>query len=258
MSRGFPGGSVAQVRSTGEGNGNPLQYSCLENSMDRGAWWATVHGAATNWAMTQRLNNSKDKQTSSSPLLKQIQFPKLTCKRKNLCDFLLQKRENQERLLLSKGGAQTVKGHRLLSQGSPTWARPGAGAQARPPRCRRTLRASQLGWSRRPGVPGHTQETSSQERMLQGRHTALSTGSDVERLLCIRHGVRHERLNKAAFCPQPVPNEPKKQAVESQLSWVSSKPPEPGSKPQSFLPKLAVLRTGKGLERAAFFRYIMS
>ena len=30
----------------GEGNGNPLQYSCLENSMDRGAWWATVHGVA--------------------------------------------------------------------------------------------------------------------------------------------------------------------------------------------------------------------
>ena len=28
----------------GEGNGNPLQYSCLENLMDRGAWWATVHG----------------------------------------------------------------------------------------------------------------------------------------------------------------------------------------------------------------------
>ena len=28
----------------GEGNGNPLQYSCLENAMDRGAWWATVHG----------------------------------------------------------------------------------------------------------------------------------------------------------------------------------------------------------------------
>ena len=32
-------------RSPGEGNGNPLQYSCLENSMDRGAWWATVHGS---------------------------------------------------------------------------------------------------------------------------------------------------------------------------------------------------------------------
>ena len=33
-------------RSPGEGNGNPLQYSCLENSMDRGAWRATVHGVA--------------------------------------------------------------------------------------------------------------------------------------------------------------------------------------------------------------------
>ena len=31
-------------RAPGEGNGNPLQYSCLRNSMDRGAWWATVHG----------------------------------------------------------------------------------------------------------------------------------------------------------------------------------------------------------------------
>ena len=33
-------------RPTGEGNGNPLQYSCLENSMDRGTRWATVHGVA--------------------------------------------------------------------------------------------------------------------------------------------------------------------------------------------------------------------
>ena len=33
-------------RSPGGGNGNSLQYSCLENPMDRGAWWATVHGVA--------------------------------------------------------------------------------------------------------------------------------------------------------------------------------------------------------------------
>ena len=33
-------------RSHGEGNGNPLQYSCQENSMDRGAWWATVYGVS--------------------------------------------------------------------------------------------------------------------------------------------------------------------------------------------------------------------
>ena len=59
---GFPGGSVVENppanvgdmgdacsipgsgRSTGERKGNPLQHSCLENSMDRGDWWATVHG----------------------------------------------------------------------------------------------------------------------------------------------------------------------------------------------------------------------
>ena len=39
-------------RSPGEGNGNPLQYSCLVNSMDRGTWWATVHGVAKGSDMT--------------------------------------------------------------------------------------------------------------------------------------------------------------------------------------------------------------
>ena len=58
---GFPGGAEVKEsacnagdlgsipgsgRSPGEGNANPLQYSCLENPMDRGAWWATVHGVA--------------------------------------------------------------------------------------------------------------------------------------------------------------------------------------------------------------------
>ena len=33
----------------GEGNGTPLQYSCLENPMDGGAWWAAVHGVAKSW-----------------------------------------------------------------------------------------------------------------------------------------------------------------------------------------------------------------
>jgi len=41
---GDPGSSPGSRRCPGEGNGYPLQYSCLENSMDRGAWWATVHG----------------------------------------------------------------------------------------------------------------------------------------------------------------------------------------------------------------------
>ena len=61
MSTGFPGGSEGKAsacnardlcsihrlgRSSGEGNGNPLQDSCLENSVDRGAWWITVCGVA--------------------------------------------------------------------------------------------------------------------------------------------------------------------------------------------------------------------
>ena len=62
---GFPGGSdgkeksvlntgdlgsiLESGRSLGEGNGNPLQYFCLENSMDTGACWAMVHGIAKNW-----------------------------------------------------------------------------------------------------------------------------------------------------------------------------------------------------------------
>ena len=61
---GFPGGSDGKKsacgagdpglipgsgRSPGEGNGNPLQYSCLENPMDGGAWQATAHGVAKSW-----------------------------------------------------------------------------------------------------------------------------------------------------------------------------------------------------------------
>ena len=46
---GDPGSIPRLGRSPGEGNGNPLQYSCLENSMDGGAWWATVHGVAKSW-----------------------------------------------------------------------------------------------------------------------------------------------------------------------------------------------------------------
>ena len=53
----FPGGSVVKnlpaIQETqvwGDGNGYPLQYSCLGNPMDRGAWWATVHGVAKSQA----------------------------------------------------------------------------------------------------------------------------------------------------------------------------------------------------------------
>ena len=46
---GDPGSIPGSGRSSGEGNGNPLQYSCLENPMYRGAWETTVHGVAKSW-----------------------------------------------------------------------------------------------------------------------------------------------------------------------------------------------------------------
>ena len=45
---GDPGSILGSGRSSGEGNGNPLQYSCLKNPMDRGAWWVIVSGVASS------------------------------------------------------------------------------------------------------------------------------------------------------------------------------------------------------------------
>ena len=71
---GFPGGSEVNAsawnagglgsipgsgRSSGEGNGNPLQYSCLENPMKGGAWWATVHGVAKSQTRLTSLSLSQ-------------------------------------------------------------------------------------------------------------------------------------------------------------------------------------------------------
>ena len=42
----------------GEGNGNPLQYSCLENAVDRGAWWAAVHRVAQSQTRLKRFSSS--------------------------------------------------------------------------------------------------------------------------------------------------------------------------------------------------------
>ena len=83
---GFPGGSAVKNppadagdtgsipgsgRSPGGGNGSPLQYSCLENPMDRGGWWATVHEVAK----TERLNNNKLYKAACPWTPKQLSLP---------------------------------------------------------------------------------------------------------------------------------------------------------------------------------------
>ena len=50
-------GSIPRLRrSPGGGHGNPLQYSCLENPMDKGAWQATVHSVMQSWTLLKRLS----------------------------------------------------------------------------------------------------------------------------------------------------------------------------------------------------------
>ena len=53
---GDKGSIPALGRSPGGGHGKPLQCSCLENLMDRGAWWATVHGVAKSWTRLTQLS----------------------------------------------------------------------------------------------------------------------------------------------------------------------------------------------------------
>jgi len=53
-----PGSIPGSERAPGEGNGNPLQYSCLENLMDRGIWWVTVHGVAKESDTTEQLTHT--------------------------------------------------------------------------------------------------------------------------------------------------------------------------------------------------------
>ena len=58
VNAGDVGSIPGSERSSGEGNGNSHQYSCLGNSMDRGAWQAIVHGVAKELDMTKQLNNN--------------------------------------------------------------------------------------------------------------------------------------------------------------------------------------------------------
>ena len=69
---GDPGSISGWGRSPGGGNGNPLQYSCLGNPVDRGAWWATDYGVAKNW--TQPSNQHFDFTFFHNINLRDMQF----------------------------------------------------------------------------------------------------------------------------------------------------------------------------------------
>ena len=81
--KGFPGGSdgiesacstgdqgsiPGSGRSPGGGHGSPLQYSCLENPMDRGTWWATVHGVSQSQTRLKRLGSKQQQVSRIIPL----------------------------------------------------------------------------------------------------------------------------------------------------------------------------------------------
>ena len=53
--------TVVKGLALGEGNGSPLQYSCLENPMERGAWWATVHRVEKESDTSEQLNNKDER-----------------------------------------------------------------------------------------------------------------------------------------------------------------------------------------------------
>ena len=56
--------------SPGGERGNPLKYSCLENPMDRGAWWATVHGVTKSWARLKRLSTHSNSEGIGLPIMR--------------------------------------------------------------------------------------------------------------------------------------------------------------------------------------------
>ena len=73
----------ATCRGFGEGNGTPLQYSCLENPMDAGAWWAAVYGVAQSRTCLKRLSSSTSRRligwTLSYSLLRLAESESLPC-----------------------------------------------------------------------------------------------------------------------------------------------------------------------------------
>ena len=90
----------------GEGNGNPLQCSCLENPRNRGAWWAAIHGVTQRWTRLKWLSSSSSRLNGAGRKLRKL----LSCKQ---CYFLL------KRNTISEGRANYFQGIELGSSKEP-------------------------------------------------------------------------------------------------------------------------------------------
>ena len=71
--------SLGQENSPEGGNGNPLQYSCLGNLMDRGAWWAIVHRVAKSWTLLKQLSTHPYKSVAATATAKSLQSCPTLC-----------------------------------------------------------------------------------------------------------------------------------------------------------------------------------
>ena len=71
------GTSLAVHWLSGDGNGTPLQYSCLENPMDGGGWWATVHGVTKSWTRLSNFTSLHFKRLNTNIKYKDFHIPKL-------------------------------------------------------------------------------------------------------------------------------------------------------------------------------------
>ena len=89
---------ATSLSRTGEGNGNPLQCSCLENPRDRGAWWAAVYGVAQSWTRLKRLSSS-----SSNSREKSIYECEDRCKK------LLNLKNRRKQVKKTKGTSKTYE-----------------------------------------------------------------------------------------------------------------------------------------------------
>ena len=115
----YVGSIPGSGRAPGEGHGNPLQYSCLENPMDRGAWWVTVQGATKSWT---QLRARVHTHTHTHTLKLQLRQTIMTIRQQQLSSF--QKWIKSELVMMTRSPTHTMLRNR------PQWVAPTSGKEA--------------------------------------------------------------------------------------------------------------------------------